>query len=240
MDLQALRHLQALIPGPEGFWLALTQLGAGPLYFLYALWRAFFRGDRNLGLLLALGWALVSGLKAWVNEPRPFTLDPTVADPRAVTGAFTPSFPSGHAALAALFAFRLAHPGPAWGYLLATAWTLLVGLSRVRLGVHYPADVLAGWALGLLLALLPAGPWLRRLALFAWPAGLLVPALAAPLGLALGFALLPEGRLPLWQAFAGLLLTLLLLAGLLALHAPAALALAVAPAAAGRAVRWRG
>ncbi len=238
MDLQALRELQGWIPGPEGFWLALTRLGAGPLYFLYAFGRALLRGERGLGLALALGWAAVSGLKAWVGEPRPFALDPSVADPRAVAGALSPSFPSGHAALAALFALRLARSGPRWGYGLAALWALLVGLSRIELGVHYPADVAAGWALGALLALLPGGPWVRGLALAAGPLGLFLPALAAPLALALGFALLPGEPLPPSRALAGLGLALALLLALRALHAPAPLGLALAPPAAGWAVRW--
>jgi undecaprenyl-diphosphatase len=58
------------------------------------------------------------------------------------------SFPSGHAAAAFVFAGVLAHFYPSFSgiaYSLAT----LIGLSRVMLGVHYPADILAGAALGI-------------------------------------------------------------------------------------------
>jgi undecaprenyl-diphosphatase len=73
------------------------------------------------------------------------------------------SFPSGHSteamviyltlgALLARFAVRRA----VRVYLIANALTLtlLIGVSRVCLGVHYPTDVLAGWSIGLMWALL--------------------------------------------------------------------------------------
>ncbi|HZL01002.1 MAG TPA: phosphatase PAP2 family protein [Caulobacteraceae bacterium] len=73
------------------------------------------------------------------------------------------SFPSGHAMLSALvylsLAALLAHFAERRRvrvYALATglAATLLVGASRVYLGVHWPTDVLAGWALGAAWAML--------------------------------------------------------------------------------------
>lgn len=76
------------------------------------------------------------------------------------------SFPSGHATMSAVTYLTLGallarmQPHPALkAYLLsiAVSLTLLVGMSRVYLGVHWPTDVLAGWCLGSAWAL---GWWL--------------------------------------------------------------------------------
>jgi membrane-associated phospholipid phosphatase len=68
----------------------------------------------------------------------------------------TRSFPSGHAANAAGGAYALARLAPEGR---AIFWTLalLVSISRIYLGVHYPADVLGGWLLGLVVAWLVVG-----------------------------------------------------------------------------------
>jgi len=64
------------------------------------------------------------------------------------------SFPSGHAmgsmTLAAVLVLLAWGTRWRWPVLaMAVAFTWLVGLSRLYLGVHYPSDVLAGWAAGL-------------------------------------------------------------------------------------------
>ena len=235
-SLEALRHWQAAIPGAAAFWYAITALGAGLFYFLFAYFLALARGNGALGFALALGWAAVKVLKTALAVPRPFALDPAVAYPQAVAGAGGASLPSGHAALAALFSFFLARGGPPWGYLLAALWTLLVSLSRVELGVHYPADVIAGAGLGLLLAFaLPKTPPSPALYPPALALGVAFPLLAAPAGLAAAFPLLrrPLGALRAAAATGLLLLLLPLLpregpeAALSAFAAPLAVALVV-------------
>lgn len=86
---------------------------------------------------------------------------------------YTSSFPSGHSMMSAVIyltlaalVVRLMERKRLKGYALgvALALTLLVGVSRVYLGVHWPSDVLAGWAAGAAWAL---GCWLiaRRVGL---------------------------------------------------------------------------
>ncbi len=57
------------------------------------------------------------------------------------------SFPSGHAAAGLSVALPLALAFPLPVALLILGLGVVVGLSRCYLGVHYPGDVLAGWAL---------------------------------------------------------------------------------------------
>lgn len=121
--------------------------GAVALYLLLA-------GKRRLALL-ALG-ASISGavlttlLKGFFDRPRPDFV-------AHIVDATSASFPSGHAMMSAVVYLTL-------GGMLAAAQkrtrlkafalgfaillTLMVGFTRIYLGVHYPTDVLAGWALG--------------------------------------------------------------------------------------------
>ena len=73
------------------------------------------------------------------------------------TRVYTASFPSGHSMLAAstfltmgalLARVQRRKRMKAYILLVAITATLLVGLSRVYLGVHWPTDVLAGWTAG--------------------------------------------------------------------------------------------
>ena len=111
-----------------------------------------------LVLLIAVGGGLLLsfGLKDLFDRPRPDLV------PHAVQVA-TQSFPSSHAMMSAVIYLTLgallARTQPrrqVKAYLLGTAvlLTLLIGTSRVYLGVHWPTDVLAGWWAGAAWAML--------------------------------------------------------------------------------------
>jgi undecaprenyl-diphosphatase len=65
-------------------------------------------------------------------------------------------FPSGHAAAAFVFATVMAHVYPSVA-LFTYVVAMLIGLSRVVLGVHYPADIVAGAVVGVVCAKLSIG-----------------------------------------------------------------------------------
>ena len=101
----------------------------------------------------AAGLPLYKLLKRGTARPRPCMT--AGSGLRALVPALdTHSFPSGHTLHAVAFTLVLVphYPPLAWALV---PFTLLVALSRVVLGLHYPSDVLAGAALGALLGLLP-------------------------------------------------------------------------------------
>ncbi len=114
----------------------------------------FRRGWRRVALWLvvtmAIGGVLGLVLKSLVARARP-----TFTDPFTVAGGY--SFPSGHALNSLLFAGCLVvlwYPRLRGGARLAAwvatiAFTLLVGIDRIGLGVHYVSDVIAGWVVAL-------------------------------------------------------------------------------------------
>jgi hypothetical protein len=108
-------------------------------------WCVDKRRGLRIGILIFLSTAINLRLKLLFAQPRPYDLDPSVALAREHTFGL----PSNHAQTSTVFAGSAAplfrRP---WGLVLAIALPLLVGLSRIYLGVHFPTDVLAGWALG--------------------------------------------------------------------------------------------
>ncbi len=121
---------------------------------LAALAYLLMAGKRGAALLVVGavvgGMLLSTALKFGFERPRPDLV------PHA-TRVYTASFPSGHAMLSAITYLTLGalltrverrRRVRAFIMGLAVTITLLVGASRVYLGVHWPSDVLAGWSVG--------------------------------------------------------------------------------------------
>ena len=163
----ALRTSDPSVPvGPP--WLAnimlqLTALGGGPVLWLVILLAIGYllaaRRASTAAFLLAsvaLGMGLSTLLKNLFMRPRPELVAHLVQ-------VQTTSFPSGHAMNSAIVYLTLGgllarseKTRSVRIYLIAAAITLtvLVGFSRVYLGVHWPSDVAAGWCVGAAWALL--------------------------------------------------------------------------------------
>lgn len=67
------------------------------------------------------------------------------------------SFPSGHAARAAMLAVLALGLGPVWFAIVLLVWAPLVALARVAMGLHYLSDALAGVLIGVMIAFICLG-----------------------------------------------------------------------------------
>jgi undecaprenyl-diphosphatase len=159
--LLAMRRSAGLsMAGPR--WLSqaaldITGLGSTTIVFLAvaasAMFLTFRRRGRDalwLSVCVASGYVLMRVLKVAFDRPRPEIVPHAVR----VTDA---SFPSGHAMLAAITYWTLAavitrgqfsHRARIFIWSVVSLLILMIGWSRVYLGVHWPTDVLAGWIAG--------------------------------------------------------------------------------------------
>jgi undecaprenyl-diphosphatase len=106
--------------------------------------RAATVGLASLGITSTI---VNAGLKPLGRRGRPDRAGAAVPITRHVSMPRSTSFPSGHAASAFAFSSGVASSLPAAGVPLLAVATL-VAYSRVHVGVHYPADVVAGAVLG--------------------------------------------------------------------------------------------
>ncbi|MBN1891087.1 MAG: phosphatase PAP2 family protein [Thermoflexales bacterium] len=142
--------------GPRPLWLdwvmlIFTQIGSGiaALVIAVAFWGG---GERRLAYELVLGtltlWLAVELIKMLARRSRPFIrLTQARIVGYRVSGR---SFPSGHTSQAFFLATLIAHHVHAslWVAILLYTIALLVGITRMYVGAHYPRDVLAGAILG--------------------------------------------------------------------------------------------
>jgi undecaprenyl-diphosphatase len=135
---------------------SVTQLGRNEVVELVMVVAGFYLHRRTgrwrpmLLLLSASGGALVLDLAAKLAFAQPRPPDAWMAVP-----AYGYGFPSGHTTASAIYialAHFIARLQPQWRakvftYSAGITLSFLIGISRVYLGVHWPADVIGGWAL---------------------------------------------------------------------------------------------
>ena len=149
--------IQEALRGPvqDAVVMAFTSLGnSGILFIVAGVILLLFKKTRRVGLaaLLALliGYLITNlTLKPLVARPRPW-LDVEGLVHLLGESAYR-SFPSGHSTSAFAFAFALLFGAPKkWMKWAAMIVAVLMGLSRLYVGVHYPTDIAGGILVGLL------------------------------------------------------------------------------------------
>lgn len=239
--LDVIRTVQ-LVHGPvlDAVFKAITFMGEEE-FFLIFLPVIFWCVDFGVGARLAVAFLLSSGLNTGLKDlfahPRPIDLDPTVR----LHDAEGYGLPSGHSQSAVVVWGNIAagfrrH----WLWALAGLLAVLIGFSRVYLGVHFPTDVLAGWAVGavFLAAYLALEPrvvaWLKQASLAVrLPLAVVVPlalillhpvddiasVMSVLMGFGVGIALITQvapysASGPVWQCVARFLVGAIVLLGL--------------------------
>ncbi len=135
--------------------IAASKLGDGPFWIACILILPWLNieSSSKISLHLAIVSLLAVGIyklvKRQTKRLRPFARDPRIL---ALTPALDQySFPSGHTMHATAFSIVGLHYFPALAMVMIP-FGVLIGLSRVVLGLHYPSDVLMGFVIGAIVA----------------------------------------------------------------------------------------
>ncbi|MBN8713431.1 MAG: phosphatase PAP2 family protein [Xanthomonadales bacterium] len=140
--------------GVQRFFGTVSRLGDGWLWYglmatlALCAGRAGVRAALHMAATGLVAWLLYRALKRRTRRPRPFRVHRDVIARALPLDEY--SFPSGHT----LHAFSFSIVAVAWFPVLAlplAMFTVLVAMSRVILGLHYPTDVVAGAVIGVVL-----------------------------------------------------------------------------------------
>jgi membrane-associated phospholipid phosphatase len=135
----------------DAFFQGVTFLGNAEFYLLLApiiVWCVNYKLGARVGLLMLFSSYINESLKNLFMQPRPCEPRPDIC----IDHAEGYGIPSGHAQNAVVFWGIIAQwIGTAWGWIVAILLMLLIGVSRIYLGVHFPTDVLLGWAIGIVI-----------------------------------------------------------------------------------------
>jgi len=151
---------------PGDFWLTLLLQGIGdwltpimkfftwlgyPQAYMILIAIIYWSFDRKLGLRLAIFLPLIASvnsiLKQAFHAPRPYWMDPNI-NAIQVSNGF--GMPSGHAQASTVWLYAASCLKRRWLWAIAIIVVLMIGLSRIYLGVHFSSQVLLGWVIGIL------------------------------------------------------------------------------------------
>ncbi|ARU55280.1 membrane-associated phospholipid phosphatase [Oleiphilus messinensis] len=145
------------LPAVHRFFSIVSRLGDGVFWycFILALPALFGIVGMTVSLLMIITGItctiVYKSLKAVLVRERPYISHPDILAGTPPLDRY--SFPSGHTLHAVCFAIILVYHFP-WLGLIVLPFTILVMLSRVLLGLHYPTDVSAGALIGALISYL--------------------------------------------------------------------------------------
>lgn len=135
-------------PWLDSFFRAITSLGDELFYLLlfsFLLWCVDFYLGIRVGIIFLLSVYVNTGVKEMLQQPRPFDILPEIQ--KAYASGY--GFPSGHAQSSlAVWGSIACWKRQVWIRNLSILLILLIGFSRIYLGVHFPTDVLGGWFIG--------------------------------------------------------------------------------------------
>ncbi|MCX6752748.1 MAG: phosphatase PAP2 family protein [Candidatus Nomurabacteria bacterium] len=115
--------------------------------------RIYLNKWKEIGLVFfsgILAWCLASLLKILFHTPRPFDAFTNVHSLISESGF---AFPSGHATFYSALAVSLFFCHKRVGYVFMF-FAFLIGIARIMVGVHFPIDILGGFVLGSIIAVL--------------------------------------------------------------------------------------
>jgi membrane-associated phospholipid phosphatase len=148
LNTRLVLFLQTLSPALDGLMEVASFLGRIEFY-LVLLPFVYWTIDRRIGiralLLLIYTDVITSAFKLFFHQPRPYW----VTEVKGISVEPSYGLPSGHASGSlTVGGMLISYTKIKWVRIALTIIILLIGISRIYLGVHFLHDVLAGWLIG--------------------------------------------------------------------------------------------